>query len=194
MTVGEGRGERLLRDVSCYKAMWYCTASYREYPLTQFWEPAFSPGNICSSSDLSDALPCRTVWAARSSLARWWSLESTTCRVGPTRAHSTFCTSNPVKGDHDPNNGDIVSSSLGIFESTTLPGGLLCSAVCRKQLGVKGTLLFGGCCSTFLNVETHFSCFWSEGGAGMPVSLSSVSFILLLWKYVERTSIKRRRF
>lgn len=127
-------------------------------------------------------------------LGRWWRIESTMGRVGHTRIYSTFCTSNPVKGDCDPNNGDIVSSSQGIIWSTTLPGGLLCSAVCEKLLGVKGILLFGGCCSTLWKLKPTFPVFLNEGGAEMSVSLSSVSFILLLWKYVERTSIKRMRF
>lgn len=77
------------------------------------------------------------------------------------------------RGDRDPNNGDVVSSSQGLCSSSTPPGALLCSDLCPKRLGVSRTLLFEEA-ALLSAVQAQFSCCLNEGGTEVSVNLNSL--------------------
>ena len=77
------------------------------------------------------------------------------------------------RGDHDLNNGDVVSSFQGLSSSSTLPGALLCYDLCLEWLGVSGTLLFEDA-APLSAFQAQFSCCLNEGGAEVSVNLNSL--------------------
>lgn len=172
------RGEADVRFLVVIKQCDVAAVFCREYSMTLFWDPIFSPGIIYSSSELADAYACMAVWAAKS----WLRLASTTCGVGLPRAHSTFCTSNPVKGWSWPKQWGCYELFTGALlkqhfaKSLPLFRSVLEAAGCeRDSIVLKMLLLSGFQSPVFLLFE------WGWGWDVSELEFYLYSVVMEIW-------------